>query len=105
DVDGPVLPGDAGDHDVQAGAVRQQGVHEGGAHVQAATAGDQHPLDDPADLGVAEHDRGQLAAPVARAEDLGRRVQPDLLDARVVEHLLQRAEPADPCGDLGDHRL
>src|SRR5699024_2290295 len=50
--------------------VRQQRIHERGAHVQAATARDQHPLDDAADLGIAEHDRGQLAAPVACAEDL-----------------------------------
>jgi hypothetical protein len=65
----------------------------------------RRPLDDPAHLFIGEHDRGQLAATAAGAEHLRGRVQPDLLDARIVQHLLQGPEAADPGGDLRDHRV
>ena len=45
-----------------------------------------------------QHDRGELVATVARDEDPRRLVDPDLLDLRVVEQRLERAE----AGDVGD---
>ncbi len=51
-------PGDVGDHDVQAAAVRHRGVHERLTQVDAATRGVQHPLDEVADRSVGQGESG-----------------------------------------------
>ena len=61
----------------------------------------EHPLDEVAHLVAREHRRGQLGYAAARDEHPRRLVDPDLLDGRVVEVLLQRTEP----GDGVPHRL
>ena len=95
DVDRPRRAGDVGDRDVQPRSVGQRGVDERRAEVDAATGGLQHPLDEVAHLGLGELERDALRHPVAGDEDAVGRVDPDLLDRRVVEERLQRAEPGE----------
>ena len=92
DVDGPMAAGDVGDDDVQPRAVGQGGVDEGLGEVEAAAAGHQHPLDEIADLLVAEDGRGQFADAAAGDEDPAGLVDPQLFDRGVVEVRLQRSE-------------
>jgi hypothetical protein len=92
DVDRGETTGDAFEHDVEAVALGQHRVDERRGDVEAATAGLQHPLDQLVDLRGVEPQVGQLVAPAAGDEDPAGVVDPDLLDLRVVEEGLQRAE-------------
>ena len=84
--------GDVGDDDVQPRTVRQRGVDKRLGQVEPAAAGHEHPLDEVADLLVAEDGRGQLADAAAGDEDAAGLVDPQLLDRRIVEVGLQRSE-------------
>ncbi len=84
---------------MEAGPVGQGGVDERLAEVDAAAGGVQHPLDEIAHLCRGERERHALAAPLARDEDPVGRVDPQLLDGRVVEVGLQRPV----AGDGGEH--
>ena len=92
DVDGPVAAGDVGDDDVQPGAVGQGGVDERLGQVEPAAAGHEHPLDEIADLLVAEDGGGQFADAAAGDEDPAGFVDPQLFDGGVVEVGLQGPE-------------
>jgi hypothetical protein len=92
DVDRHVFAGDLRDDDVQSRAVRQHRVHERVAEIQAAAGGAQHALDQLGDVIGGEDQRGELGAPAPGDEDPARLIDPDLLDGRIVEERLQRAE-------------
>src|SRR6185312_14861680 len=84
DVDDPVLAGDVRDDDVQPRAVGQHRVDERRGQVDPAAAGLEHALDQVAHL-VGRQDGGrQLRDTAPGHEHLGRLVDPDLLDLRVV---------------------
>jgi hypothetical protein len=95
----PVPPGDVRDCDVQPAPVGEGRVHERLAEVHAATGHEQHPLDEVADLFRRQDGGGEVTAAVTGDEDPPRVVDPDLLDGRVVEELLQGTE----AGDRGVH--
>ena len=95
DVDRPVLPGDVRDDHVQPRPVRQHRVDERAREVDPAAGGLEHPLDEVADVVGGQDRGGQLGDAPAGDEHLGRLVDPDLLDRRVVEVRLQRTEPGD----------
>ncbi len=77
---------------MQPGSVRQGGVDERLRQVEAAAARHEHPLDEIADLFVAEDGGRQLADAPAGHEDAARLVDPQLLDRGIVEVGLQRPE-------------
>jgi len=83
----------------------QHGVNEGAAEVEAPPGALEHPLDQLVDLRLGEHQIGQLVPPVASHEHPARVVDPDLLDGRVVEVGLERAEPGHPRDQLAHQRL
>ncbi len=90
---------DVRDDDVQPRAVGERGVDEGRAEVDAAAAGLEHPLDEVAHLVGGQDRRSQLGDAATRDEHPARLVDPDLLDGRVVEVLLQRRHsPPRPRG-------
>lgn len=100
DVDRREAVRDAVEHDVQSVAGRQHGVHERGRDIEPASGRREHALDQVAHL-VGAEDRGrELVLAVARDEDPVRLVDPDLLDGRVVEVRLQRAEAGQPGDQL-----
>ena len=100
DVDRPVLAGDVRDDDVQAAAVGQHRVDERRGQVDPAARGLEHPLDQVAHLVGGQDRRGQLVRPPLRATNTRPGlVDPDLLDRRVVEVALQRAEAGDRVSD------
>ena len=105
DVDGREATADALEHDVEPVPLRKHRVDERATQVDPAPGGLEHPLDQLGDLGVGEHQVGQLVAPVARHEDPVGTVDPDLLDGRVVEQRLQRPEARDPGDQLGHHAV
>ena len=96
-------PGDVRDHHVQPTAVGQHRVDERGGQVDPAARRLEHLLDQVTDLGVGQDDRRQLAATPAGDEDPARTVDPDLLDRRVLEQPLQRAEAGDRVVDPASH--
>ena len=100
DVDRGEAAADALEHHVQPMALRQHRVDEGLADVDPPAARLEHPLDQLLHLRRAQHQVGQLVPPVAGHEDPARVVDPDLLDARVVEERLQRPEAGDPGDQL-----
>ena len=95
DVDLPVRPADVRDDNVQPGPVGQGGVDERAAQVDPPPAALQHPLDEVAHVVGGEDGGRQLGDPASCDEDLARLVDPDLLDGRVVEVLLQRPVARD----------
>ncbi len=99
-VDRHVQAGDRWNHDMQSRAVRQLGVDERGAEIQAPPGQPQHPFDQISHLVAGQDDGGQLRPAAAGDEHPSRLVDPDLLHRRVVEVLLQRTE----AGDLIEHR-
>jgi hypothetical protein len=84
--------------------VGEHRVDERTTHIDAASARLEHPLGQLLHERGREHQVGQLVAPVAGHEDPVGRVDPDLLDRRVVEERLQRAEAAHPAHQLAHHR-
>jgi len=105
DIDGPVTPGDVRDHDVQPGAVRERRIHERGGHVQAPARARQHPFHKVPDLLVRQRNGGQLRFAIARHIDFIRRVEPDFLDARVVQEWLECTEARHSVEDKSPGRL
>ena len=105
DIDGPVTPRDVRDHHVEAGPVRQRGIHERGGHVEPAPGTLEHPFHEVPDLLVREGDRGQLGFTVPGHVDLVGSVEPDFLDGGVVEKGLQGAEPGHGVEDEPPGRL
>lgn len=103
DVDRGEAAGDALQHDVQAVALGQHRVDERRADVEAAAARLEHPLDQLGHLRGVEAEVGQLVTPPAGDEDALGRVDPDLLDLRVVEERLQRPEAGDAGQELAHH--
>ena len=95
DIDGPVLTRDVRDGDVEAAAIREHRVHEGGAHVDASPRPLKHPLDEAADLSIGEHRGRELAPTLTGDEHLARSIDPDLFDIWVVEEPLQGSEAGD----------
>ena len=98
-------PGDPVEHHVQAMAVGKHRVDERLGQVDAASAGLEHPLDELLDLRRAEDGGGELVPAGAGHEHSAGVVDPDLLDGRVVEIALQRAEPGHPGDELLDDRV
>jgi len=80
---------------VQPFAARQGRVDERARQVEAPPGGLEHLLDEVAHLRGRQDGRGELGRTAPRDEDLRGRVDPDLLDLRVVEVLLQGPEPGD----------
>lgn len=99
-VDGPVRARHVRDRDVQPRPVGQGRVDERRRQVDPTARVLQHPLDEVAHLSIGQHERGQLGHAGSRDEHARRRVDPDLLDRRVVEERLKRAVPGDGCHDL-----
>ena len=62
----------------------------------------EHPLHQVADLVGGQHDGGQFGAAVPGDEDPAGLVDPDLLDRRIVEEALQRAESGQGVEDVPD---
>jgi len=77
---------------VQPLPTHEGGVDEGLGDVQPPAGGPQHPLHEVADGLVVEDRRRELGAPRAGDEDPARFVDPDLLDGRVVQVLLERPQ-------------
>src|SRR5215212_10947140 len=65
----------------------------------------EHPLDEVLHLGAGQHQVRQLVPAPSGDEDPRRVVDPDLLDRRVVEEGLERAEAGHPGDQLADHRV
>ncbi|MBP2419692.1 hypothetical protein JOF37_000526 [Microbacterium imperiale] len=103
DVHRPV-PSDVGDRDVQAGTVREGCVGERLAQVDAAPRRVQHPFGQVAHLRLGQRQRDPLAASAPRHEDAVGGVDPQLLDARVIQQRLQRPVPRQGREDLPHHR-
>jgi hypothetical protein len=99
DVDRHVAPGDVRDDDVQPGPVRQRRVDERVGQIDPTSGRSEHPFHEVADVALAEDDVGELRHPGTCHEHLGRLVDPDLLDARVVQQGLDRPE----AGHRGEH--
>ena len=78
---------------MEPGAVRERRIHERRGHVQPPAGALQHPLHEVTDLLVRQRHGGQFRFAVARHVDLVRRVEPDFLDARIVQERLKRAKP------------
>ena len=83
-------------------AARQQRINEGRADVKSPTTRAEHPFDQLAHLINAEDRRGEFVPAIASDEDPRGFIDPDLLDGRVIEVLLQwpktgdvRHQPAD----------
>src|SRR4051812_7528456 len=77
-------------------------LHERRAEVDPAPGALQHPLDQVAHV-VGREDRGrELRDAGPGHEHLARLVDPDLLDGRVVEVLLERSQPCDCVEQLLD---
>ncbi len=88
---------------MEAVPLRQHRVHEWATEVDPPTGGLEHPFDQLSDLGVGEHQVGELVATVTRDEHPVGTVDPHFLDARVVEQRLQRPEARHPRHQRG-HR-
>ena len=80
---------------MQALAAGKGCVDERAGQVQAPAGDLEHAFDQVTDLGRFEDRGGQLGLAVAGDEHLVRSVDPDLLDRRVVEVGLERAEAAE----------
>ncbi len=90
---------------MEAVALGQHRIDERRGDVDAAATRLEHPLHELLDLGRAQHRVGQLVLAVPSDEDLAGIVDPDLLDARIVEVGLQWSEAGDPRDQLPDDRL
>ena len=113
DVDAPVVAGDVRDHDVQPAAVGQHRVDERRADRSTRRPEDFSIRSTRSRTWSCDEQRGgQLGDPWRATNTRAGLVDPDLLDRRVVEVLLQRAEARRPCPtprgtrrvDVGEHR-
>jgi len=82
DVDRGEAPADALEYDVQPVALGQHRVDERPADVDPAAARLEHALGELLHQGRCEHQVGQLVATVARDEDPGRVIDPELPTVR-----------------------
>jgi hypothetical protein len=94
-VDGPVPPGDVGNHHMEATAVRKHRVDERRREIDPASRSLEHLLAQVTHLRAAEDGVRELASAELRDEHATRLVDPDFLNRRIVKITLQGPEPGN----------
>ena len=90
---------------METGPVRERRIHERRGHVQPPAGALEHPFHEVPDLLVRQGHGGQFRFTVARHVDLIRRIQPNFLDARIVQKRLKRAKPRHSVEDESPGQL
>lgn len=103
DVDREVRARDVGDHDVEPLPARQPCVDERAGQVEPPAGGLEHPFHQVAHLLGGQDRAGQLGDAAPGDVHVRRRIDPDLLDLRIVQVRLQRSQPANSVMDLPDN--
>jgi hypothetical protein len=102
-IDGPVLPGDVRDDDMEPGSVRKHRVDEWLGEIDPPAGRLQHALDEVAQLPGGQDRGGQLRGAAPCNENSTGLIHPNFFNRGVVEIGLQRSETRDRVVDAPCH--